>query len=332
MAEILKNLWEFWCMDVLDYLSVERIAKTTNNSNKLSRPNKLLLWATIVIIFDYQLSISIIFPQGVKWICDLEGKKQSMASSPGTDTEHRWWSVAGIVLNKVLMPYHRNIIQQEMKPFCRHLLENYGLDKQTWRLTQTHLKTIPPTTLKLNCESINHNAALGRDIHRFDYCVKDEVSLAKLFMKPLMARFNAFYSSFDASAALAVLCCAPPFSSAALSAKLVRSEVRNEWAHCVYQSWTEVKYNTSLTEWKPWLKTWDLPQQKKPRSWRTYSCEGSMVSCYYTYLKRYCFAFPSSRGGLNQNCILRPIECAGCWRDVDCNFNRDIHEPAKLKT
>ena len=128
-----------------------------------------------------------------------------------------------------------------MKPFYQHLLAKYGLDKQIYL---THLKTIPPTTLKLNYESINNNAALGRDTHHFDYCVKDEVSLAKLFMKPFMAHFDAFDSSFDASAALAVLCCAPPFSSAAPSAELVRSEVRNEWAHCDFTSWTEVKYNT----------------------------------------------------------------------------------------
>ena len=59
-----------------------------------------------------------------------------------------------------------------------------------------------------------------------------------------MAHFNAFDSSFDASAALAVLSSAPPFSSAARSAELVRSDVRNEWAHCDYASWTELKYDT----------------------------------------------------------------------------------------
>ena len=166
--------------------------------------------------------------------------KQSMASSPGTDTEHRRWLVVGTVLHSVLMPYIRKKIEQKMKPFYQNLLANYGLDKQTY---PTHLKTIPPTTLKLNYESINNNAALGRDTHCFDYCVKDEVSLAKLFMKPFMAHFNAFDSSFDASAALAVLCSAPPFSAAALSAELVRSEVRNKWAHYDSASWTEVKYN-----------------------------------------------------------------------------------------
>ena len=160
-----------------------------------------------------------------------------MASSLRTDSERRW-SVVGIVLNRVLMPYLRNKIQQEMKPFYQYLLANYGIDKQTYA---THLTTI---LTMLNYESINNNAALGRDISRFDYCVKDEVSLAKLFMKPFMAHFNAFDSSFDASAALAVLCSAPPFSFAASSADRVRSEVRNEWAHCDYASWTEVKHDT----------------------------------------------------------------------------------------
>ena len=145
------------------------------------------------------------------------------------------------------MPYLRNKIQQEIKPFYQHLLANYGLDKQTF---STHLRTIPPSTFKLNYESINNNASLGRNKRSFDYCVKDEVSLAKLFMKPFMAHFNAFDSSFDASAALAVLCYAPPFSSAAPSAELVRSEVRNEWAHCDYASWTEVKYDTCFDHMK----------------------------------------------------------------------------------
>ena len=151
-----------------------------------------------------------------------------MALSPRTDTEYRRWLVVGTVLHRVLMPYLRNKIQQEMTPFYQNLLATYGLDKQTY---STHVKTFPLTTLKLNYESINNNATPGRGRHLFDYCVKDEVSLAKLFMKPFMAHFNAFDSSFDASAALAVLCYAPPFSSAAPSAELVRSEVRNEWAH-----------------------------------------------------------------------------------------------------
>ena len=185
-----------------------------------------------------------------------------MASSPGTDTEQQRFLVVGTVLNKVLMPYLRRKIQEEMTPFYQHLLANYGLNKQTYA---TYLKTIPPTTLKLNYESINKNDALGRDRRRFDYCVKDEVSLAKLFMKPFMAHFNAFDSSFDASAALAVLCSAPPFSSAAPSAELVRSEVRNEWAHCDYASWTEVKYDTCFDQMKTLVEDLGFATEEKTK-------------------------------------------------------------------
>ena len=183
-----------------------------------------------------------------------------MASSPGTDTEHRRWLVVGTVLHSVLMPYIRKKIEQKMKPFYQNLLANYGLDKQTY---PTHPKTIPPTTLKLNYESINNNAALGRDTHCFDYCVKDEVSLAKLFMKPFMAHFIAFDSSFDASAALAVLYCAPPFSSAARSAELVRTDVRNQWAHCNYAIWTEVKYDTCFDRMKTLVEDLGFAPEEK---------------------------------------------------------------------
>ena len=74
------------------------------------------------------------------------------------------------------------------------------------------MKNIPLSTVNLNYESINNNSNAPHRSH-YDYCVKDEVSLAKLFMKPFMAKFNAFDSSFDASAALAVLCGALPFAS-----------------------------------------------------------------------------------------------------------------------
>ena len=137
------------------------------------------------------------------------------------------------------MPYLRMKIQQEMIPFYQTLVANFGIDKQTYR---SHQKTFPTSAIRLNYESINGND-MFRDPRCYDYRVQDEVSLAKLFMRSHMAHFKAFDSSFDASAALAVLCSAPPFTSAKLSAERVRSEVRNEWAHCDYASWTDVKYD-----------------------------------------------------------------------------------------
>lgn len=127
-----------------------------------------------------------------------------------------------------------------MTPFYQHMVRNFGLDKQTFA---AYNKTIPPSTLKLNYESINNNATLHRNPRYYDYCVKDEVSLAKLFMKPFMAHFNAFDSSFDASAALAVLCEALPFTAVKPFADDVRCKVRNEWAHCDFAEWTEAHYD-----------------------------------------------------------------------------------------
>ena len=146
----------------------------------------------------------------------------------------------GIALQSVLTPCLRDKIQLEMTPFYQHMVRNFGLDKQTFASYQ---KTIPPSTLRLNYESINNNATLYRNPRHYDYCVKDEVSLAKLFMKPFMAHFTAFDNSFDASAALAIFCEALPFTAVKPFAEDVRSKVRNEWAHCNFAEWTEAHYN-----------------------------------------------------------------------------------------
>ena len=163
-----------------------------------------------------------------------------MASLSGTSQEQRRWLVVGIALHHVLTPCLRDKIKAEMTPFYQHLVRHFGLDKQTY---PKFLKNIPPSTVNLNYESINNNhTATHRSL--YDYCVKDEVSLAKLFMKPFMAQFNAFNSSFDSSAALAVLCGALPFVSVEAIAENVRSKVRNEWAHCDFMAWTEAHYDT----------------------------------------------------------------------------------------
>ena len=120
------------------------------------------------------------------------------------------------------------------------MVRNFGLDKQTFA---AHKKTIPGSTINFNYKSINNNASHRHPRH-YDYCVKDEVSLAKLFMKPFMAQFSAFDHSFDSSAALAVLCGALPFTSVKRLAEDVRSQVRNEWAHCNFKAWTEGHYDT----------------------------------------------------------------------------------------
>ena len=104
----------------------------------------------------------------------------------------------GIALHHVLTPCLRDKIKAEMPPFYQHLVRSFGLDKQTYPKV---MKNIPPSKVHLTYERINSNhTATHRSL--YDYCVKDEVSLAKLFMKPFMAQFSTFDCSFDSSAAL----------------------------------------------------------------------------------------------------------------------------------
>ena len=194
-----------------------------------------------------------------------------MASLTGSSQEQRRWLVVGIALHHVLTPCLRDRIKAEMTPFYQHLARSFGLDKQTYR---SFKKNIPPSTVNLNYESINNNHSAPHRSH-YDYCVRDEVSLAKLFMKPFMAKFNAFDSSFDSSAALAVLCGALPFTSVKPLAENVRSEVRNKWAHCDFITWTQGHYDTCFDLMEALIKRLSLPPVDEAKAldslklWRT---------------------------------------------------------------
>lgn len=80
--------------------------------------------------------------------------------------------------------------------------------------------------------------------HSYDYCVRDKVSLAKLFVKPFMLGFTGFDETLDSSAALSILCEAPNFVYQGIDiiARDVRDNVRNEWGHCTFAKWTEPFY------------------------------------------------------------------------------------------
>ncbi len=106
-----------------------------------------------------------------------------------------------------------------------------------------------PSTIKLNYDSINNNA-VHKSTKLYDYAVKDPLSLAKLFMKPFMASFTGFDHTMDTSAVLSVMCEAQPFiaSGAAVLAKKVRSDIRNEWAHCDFSHWSEPNYQSALND------------------------------------------------------------------------------------
>ena len=161
--------------------------------------------------------------------------------------EERRWVIIGICLSKVLTPALRDVLANEISMWHQTLLlPPDEIDKQIFR---SQKKKLPHSSLNLNYESINNNSTKSSSSN-YDYAVKDPVSLAKLFMKPFMAKFTGFDQTMDTSAALSVVAEAQPFhaSGAGAMAKKIRSDVRNPWAHCDFSHWTDVAYQASLKD------------------------------------------------------------------------------------
>ena len=172
--------------------------------------------------------------------------------------EDKRWLVVGICLSKVLTPVIRTIVEHEMKQLYQDLIVSpYNIHSQTF---DGHLKSLYPSTLSLNYASINDNVNRGSHVN-YDYSVKDDVSLAKLFVKPFMASFTGFDGSLDLSAAFSILCGAPNFVFQAVDiiATEVRSKVRNEWGHCKSSTWTEAYYSECFRLMKNLIKTLIFP-------------------------------------------------------------------------
>ena len=169
------------------------------------------------------------------------------ASRNTISDEERRWVIIGICLSKVLTPALRDVIANEISMWHQKLLlPPDEIDKQK---LGSQKKKLPPSLLKLNYESINNNSTKSSSSN-YDNAVKDPVSLAKLFMKPFMAKFIGFDQTMDTSAALSVVAEAQPFhaSGAGAMAKKIKSDVRNQWAHCDFSHWTDVAYQASLND------------------------------------------------------------------------------------
>ena len=175
------------------------------------------------------------------------------SSSKNKYDEERGWMIIGICLNKVLTPALRKLLDKEVSKWHQTLVKPpVKIDKQTFGRFENNL---PPSTIKLNYGSINNNLVY-KSPKMYDYAVKDPLSLAKLFLKPSMAKFTGFDHTMDTSAVLSVMCEAQPFNarSADALAMKVRSDVRNEWAHCDFSHWTEANYQTALFDMESLVK------------------------------------------------------------------------------
>ena len=221
----------------------------------------------------------------------------SSAASPSSKNicdEERRWMIVGICLNKVLTPALRYILGNEIPKWYQTLIKPpIEIDKQTYG---KFVNNLSPSTIKFNYDSINNNTA-HKSPKLYDYAVKDPLSLAKLFLKPFMASFTGFDHTMDTSAVLSVMCEAQPFNAcgADVLAKKVRSDIRNEWAHCDFSHWTEPNYQSALNNIESLVKAVCLTTAEEKNvlddidNWRNNGiklCFGNPVDCELLNLVR----------------------------------------------
>lgn len=195
--------------------------------------------------------------------------------------EEKRWLVVGICLSKVLTPAIRKVIEQDLSQLYQNLIQPpTNIHSQT---SSSYHKCLPPSTLRLNYININNNTIQAS--HRsYDYSVKDEVSLAKLFVKPFMAGFTAFDESLDSSAALSILCGAPNFVYHGIDiiAIDVRNDVRNEWGHCKFATWSEAYYLRCFQLMENLIKRLKLPttfEEKVLEDFKEWKNRGNVPNC-----------------------------------------------------
>ena len=178
--------------------------------------------------------------------------------------EERRWVVVGVCLTKVLTPVLRNVLAIKIPKWHHDLCQpGIEIDRQVFG---KHQKRLYPSMLELQYKNINNNDAL-RSPSAFDYAVKDALSLAKLFLKPFMCNFTGFDQTMDVSAVLSVICEAKPFSGAAAAyAKTVRSDVRNQWAHCNFANWSTAKFDDAFHNMENLLKNMNLSPEEEQKS------------------------------------------------------------------
>ena len=185
------------------------------------------------------------------------------SSHLGVTDHQKRWLVAGIALNKILIPQIRPYVEQEIEKECNKLKASHNIHGQS---TSGRLRRWPAGTgTVLKYENIN-----GNDVHPrlpggrlnyslFDCRVTSHVDFARLYVESYMAKFAAFDEHCDASAVLSLLGRIPAFSAATQAAAGDVRITRNDWAHCVYSKWDQAKFKQSFLEMEQLVKALGLP-------------------------------------------------------------------------
>ena len=168
--------------------------------------------------------------------------------------------MAGIALNKILIPQIRPFVGQGINTEYNNLKTSHNIHGQS---TSGRLQRWPARKV-LKYENINGNDVHPRrggklDYSLFDCRVMSHVDFARLYVENYMAHFTAFDDQCDASAVLTLLGGVPVFSAPVQTAAGGVRVGRNDWAHCVFSKWDQVKYQQTFIDMDHLVRVMALP-------------------------------------------------------------------------
>ncbi|XP_020604016.1 uncharacterized protein LOC110042969 [Orbicella faveolata] len=179
----------------------------------------------------------------------------------GVTENQKRWLVAGIALNKIFIPQIRPFVEQGINTEYNNLKTSHNIQGQS---TSGRLQRWPARKV-LKYENINGNNVHPRlpggrfNYSLFDCRVMSHVDFARLYVENYMAHFNAFDDHCDASAVLMLLGGVPAFSAPVQTAAADVRMARNDWAHCVFSKWDQVKYQQSFIDMEHLVRVMALP-------------------------------------------------------------------------
>ena len=171
---------------------------------------------------------------------------RSILQSPLDLTDNqKHWLVVGAALVGVVAPSLRTFLDAGLKTLYTTFKSSYGIDVQTSGTNLPWARAGPPQSIY---KFINGNYNKKKTDPTYDYKVTSHVDLAKLYLRDLhTTNFTAINEECDPSAVLNLLESLPHLPGSGFtpaiqaSAKNVREQVRNPWAHCDLNEWNSTK-------------------------------------------------------------------------------------------
>ena len=187
------------------------------------------------------------------------------------------WLVTLVAPNQIVAPVLRDFVKTGMDKLYT-FLDNHlpsSLQTLTYPICHPASPARPDPLLNgLKFKNINNNSDLhGSSKVNYDYKINSSVDLAKLYLPDYLAKFSAFDSSMDMSAALRLLgynnyptqifVSSNPFVDVKSLADDVRNNVRNPTAHYDDSTWTENIFNQCFDKLEALVKGLVLPAAKE---------------------------------------------------------------------